>query len=333
MTKFVLQIDPKLYPLHDYLTHCYNICASIIKLVDANHLCVFKLNFKSKRHKKFFTELIDQEGDWQHWLIENGYEDELYRLYTAHTFYSLIADYSSYLLESINSAAKMSVAVSYALLRKPFKDSLAYIEWLFIDHKDIISRLLNEPPSKLLIVKQEVKERIDKIKDITGLYGFYETRYDSHDPSSLEHIWNNANHIVTTHIEYSRTPKGSLNLIFPNESYLRELSDYYYYIVPGLVNYATDLICRIFEYLSGLKSETIKANHIYRVLLHARTIDTASINDVLATCHKENIKLICPKCGMEIPLVSEQIDSFLDKGYTCKCGYILKTGFYMFDWE
>ncbi len=333
MTKIVLQIDPKYYPLHKYLTHCCNICASILKLVDAKHLCNFKLNFQSEEHKKSFAEITEVEGDWQHWLIENGYAEPLYRLYYAHTFYSLVADYCNYLLESINCAAQMKVAVSYALLRKPFKDNLAYIEWLYIDHRDIISRLLNESPSKLLINKKEVKGRIEKIKALTDLYGFYETRYDSSDPSSLEHIWNNANHLVTTYLDYSKTPQGSLNLIFPNETYFEDLTDFYYFIVPGLVSYATDLICDVFETLAELNTETIKANHVIRVLRHASTIDTASINDVLETCRTNNIELSCPQCGESIPLISENIDSLLDDAYICKCGYTLKTGFYMFDWE
>lgn len=47
--------------------------------------------------------------------------------YYRHIFFSLVADFCSYMLESINCAAKMKVAVSYALLRKPLKDTLGYI--------------------------------------------------------------------------------------------------------------------------------------------------------------------------------------------------------------
>lgn len=57
--------------------------------------------------------------------------------YYRHIFFSLVADFCSYMLESINCAAKMKVAVSYALLRKPLKDTLGYIEWLCVDRNGI----------------------------------------------------------------------------------------------------------------------------------------------------------------------------------------------------
>lgn len=76
---------------------------------------------------------FEQDEKWQEWLITHGHREEMYEVYYRHTFFSLVADFCSYMLESINCAAKMKVAVSYALLRKPLKDTLGYIEWLRVD--------------------------------------------------------------------------------------------------------------------------------------------------------------------------------------------------------
>lgn len=64
---------------------------------------------------------FEQDEKWQEWLITHGHREEMYEVYYRHTFFSLVADFCSYMLESINCAAKMKVAVSYALLRKPSK--------------------------------------------------------------------------------------------------------------------------------------------------------------------------------------------------------------------
>ena len=100
---------------------------SFLKNADCEKLSYVKINFKDKEEEHSFANL--KEGsDIFDWMQEHGYSDEMYELEYRHTFFSLVADFCHYILESFECAAKKKVAVAYALLRKPLRDNLYYIE-------------------------------------------------------------------------------------------------------------------------------------------------------------------------------------------------------------
>jgi len=59
----------------------------------------------------------------------------------------------------------MKVSVAYALLRKPLKDTLGYIEWLYCDKDEMINLLENGEPKDLQITKDKASKHIAQIKD------------------------------------------------------------------------------------------------------------------------------------------------------------------------
>ena len=140
-SEFVFQIEPKHYQKHNYLTYCNDILVSILRYTDQHRLSSVQIRFKNEADAKLFSQLEKDSDTLQDWLLQNGYKEQMYEGYYRHTLFSLIADFCHYMLESINCAAKMKVAVSYALLRKPLKDTLGYIEWLYADR--------TEPPRRM----------------------------------------------------------------------------------------------------------------------------------------------------------------------------------------
>ena len=127
-SEFTFQIEPKHYFKHNYLTYCNDVLVSMLKYADEEKMASVSIDLGNGENIEF-----EQDEKWQEWLITHGHREEMYEVYYRHTFFSLVADFCSYMLESINCAAKMKVAVSYALLRKPLKDTLGYIEWLRVD--------------------------------------------------------------------------------------------------------------------------------------------------------------------------------------------------------
>ena len=81
---------------------------------------------------------------------------------------------------------------------------------------------------------------------------FLDFRYDKTSETSLEHIWNNANHLITTKYRLSKTEPGNLNFVFADEAILRKFSGYYYVTVPAIMSYAVNLICEMFEEFAPL---------------------------------------------------------------------------------
>ena len=105
------------------------------------------------------------------------------------------------MLESFECAAKKKVAVAYALLRKPLRDNLHYIE-LAAEREELLDKLAKGKAEDLVINKFSAKKYIEKVEKIYGIAhrdGFFSFRYDKNDSMSLEKIWNKANHVITTH--------------------------------------------------------------------------------------------------------------------------------------
>ena len=140
MTEDQFKIEPQYGPSHNFLVYCNDVLVSFLKYVDCEKLSSVKINFKNKEDEHSFADL--KEGsDIFDWMEEHGYSDEMYELEYRHTFFSLVADFCHYMLESFECAAKKKVAVACALLRKPLRDNLYYIEWLAAEREDLLDKL------------------------------------------------------------------------------------------------------------------------------------------------------------------------------------------------
>lgn len=331
---FPFRIDPKHYCRHNYLTFCNDVLVSILQYADANKLSGSKLIFKDKAEADAFEQAEKESDDWQEWLLQHGHRDEMYEAYYRHTFFSLIADFCSYMLESINCAAKMKVAVSYALLRKPLKDTLGYIEWLYVDRNELLDLLVHGKPSDLEIKRQIARKHTSLMEEKRGSTSYYSFRYDMDSDTSLEHIWNNANHLITTRGKFSKTAPGSLNFVFTGESDLRKFSDYYYTTVPAIMSYALNLICDMFESFAPLTEYTLLINKTNRTLKALSLVDGAGFDDIERIYKESGFPIICPECKQSFEMTDDLLLSMANDELVCpNCQKKIDTTRYMFDWE
>ena len=331
---FTFQIEPKHYLKHNYLTYCNDVLVSLLKYADEQELSTIQIEFEDENAAELFEQLDNDSDDWQTWLIQNGFKDQIYKAYFRHTFFSLIKDFCQYMLESINCAAKMKVAVSYALLRKPLKDTLGYIEWLYVDRNEMLDFLTRGEPKDLEISKEKAREHTTAVEKKCGKNSYFNFRYDKSSETSLEHIWNNASHLVTTKYKLSKTEPGNLNFVFADEEILRRFSDYYYLIVPAIMSYATDLICEMFEEFAPLNRYTLLLNQLNRFLKSLAIIEDISFQDVKELYSKSNLPIICPRCGLKMKMTDSRMRKFASGKCTCyRCYKSINTGRYIFDWE
>lgn len=328
-SEFSFQIEPKHYFKHNYLTYCNDVLVSMLKYADEKKIASVHINFNNGE-----SEYFEQNEDWQEWLITHGHREEIYEAYYSHTFFSLVADFCSYMLESINCAAKMKVAVSYALLRKPLKDTLGYIEWLCVDRNDMLNLLKNGNPEDLVITKEIAREHTLQIEEKCKMSSFFDFRYNKASETSLEHIWNNANHLVTTKYKLSKTERGNLNFVFADETILRNFSDYYYLTVPAIMLYAVNLICKMFEEFAPLNKYTIYMNELNRTLRSLQLLETIPFDDAKKIYSSDDVPIVCPRCGLKMRMTDKRILNFINNKCICsRCLKSIKTGRYIFDWE
>lgn len=328
------RIDPKHYRQHNYLTYCNDVLVSILQYVDSNKLSWTKLVFKDQADSDAFEQFEKESDDWQDWLLQHGYRDEMYEAYFRHTFFSLISDFCSYMLESINCAAKMKVAVSYALLRKPLKDTLGYIEWLYVDRDELLDLFVQGNPGALEIKRSIARKHTSLIEERRGITSYYNFRYDTASETSLEHIWNNANHLVTTRCNFSKTAPGNLNFVFTDENGLRKFSDYYYITVPAIMSYALELICDMFESFAPLAEYTVLINKVNRTVKALSLVNGATFDDLKCIYAEVGFPIVCPECNTPSEATSDLLLSMANDELICPhCQKKVDTTRYMFDWE
>ena len=328
-SEFTFQIEPKHHFKHNYLTYCNDVLVSMLKYADEEKLASVSIDFDNGESVE-----LEHNENWQEWLITHGHRKEMYAVYYRHTFFSLVADFCSYILESINCAAKMKVAISYALLRKPLKDTLGYIEWLRVDRNGILDLLENGKPEDLIITKEMARKHTSVIEGNCKMSSFFDFRYNKASQTSLEHIWNNANHLITTRYKLSKTEPGNLNFVFADETILRRFSDYYYVTVPAIMSYAVNLICEMFEEFASLNKHTILMNKLNRTLRSLEMLETISLEDVKEIYSGGSVPIVCPRCGLKMKMTDKRIQKFISNKCTCsRCFKTIKTGRYIFDWE
>lgn len=117
-------------------------------------------------------------------------------------------------------------------------------------------------------------------EQLHGDSSYFGFRYDKSSETSLEHIWNNANHLVITKYKLSKTEPRNLNYVFADEAILRRFSDHYYLVVPAIMRYAIDLICDMFEEFVHLNKYTIMINKFNRILHALEILEKESFEQV-----------------------------------------------------
>jgi hypothetical protein len=179
------------------------------------------IKFKSERDAKKVEDL--RGGQFIDWLQKNGYEKEVYDLYYRQIISGLLKDFLHFVYEALQASKKGKLTVAYALLRKPFKDNLFYLEWLLAYPEDFLKRFDTPGGPKLSFPVDQTKTRqieiittaYEKIEGTKLLSGeiMHRLRYDKREFDGLEFLWQQANHLITT-MKPIQTRQANFNFVF-----------------------------------------------------------------------------------------------------------------------
>ncbi|MFY3790285.1 hypothetical protein ACOQFO_00970 [Ureibacillus sp. MALMAid1270] len=303
-----VHIPEKYIIKHNLCLYFHDVCVSIF------HECLENdqlKGYKIEENGRTSLEGIEQAEDVIDWLRSNEYEVEASIVLKRKIFHSLLGDFLSFVLESLKASEKGKTAVSYTLLRKPFKDNLFYLEWIctygdellsLIDAGDIdkyeiggIRKFQNKKMRKILLEamnKNEFKKLLNQLDDNY----MYELRYDYNSPFGLELMWNKANHLVTT-AKSIRTI--DFNNIFLTEDDFINRWDYYYGKLPTLMLYSTGVVIKLYEELfEPIPYITKLYNNIF--------LETKWFSSIKEDVGKEYIEEIL--CDNEIPLYCDECE-------------------------
>jgi len=275
----------------------------------------------SDEEAREFTGL-QGEALWN-WLKRTGRDDIIEDLTYRHVAAAVMADACHFLCESLLASGKGKMTVAYSLLRKPLKESLLLLEWLCADPRDFLARFNGESTDGYVLNRLSEQERrriltmaAEKV-DLTGVGQDFQwtVRYAKGYPNSLETLWTQATHLVTT-VQASATERGNLNFVFSSETALEEQWRHYYSLVPLLLYYFVTIAEGVASHFVEWDEDTRSTKVMLRQLAFFRWTEVTSTSAVLRESATESfsdlyeIAFECMSCQASVAVSKEELDRF-----------------------
>ncbi len=313
---------------HDFCLYLHDCLVQFI--VEGEYGGVFQTTCKFKSNEE--AEEFNKNPDLVifDWLAEKGYSDVLGEVLLKTVFPALLSDFCHFVYEALSCSRKGKLTVAYALLRKPIKENLHYLEWLLADPEGLLSTLYNQPSKELAFgkisnpakAKEVIRKAISRTlyKDLYDAEFLYDLRFNKKVSYSLDASWNQAIHLITTK-EPIATEQCNFNFVFSGDYEQLCQWQHIYMTLPWLLFYALD-ICEV------LMAIIIKEppSDIEEVLFHRSLGFLLWGHEFLRFANKlelpePNLKRFtpkCPKCKKFIESSEEMIkELFLKRKLKC----------------
>lgn len=320
-----VKLDPYHHFSHNLAVRLYDDLVRILK----DEKIAKKIDVKIKL--KEGDVLSENQEDVLLWLENNGYIKESQDVVSKHLMFALISDVCHYIFQALDSAKNIKMTVALNLLRKPFLEHLLIIEQLLVKEEDFLRKFQNNPddfdPGK--IKDEEKKSLIEKaISQINSSYlldanVLFEFRWNKKNSDSIYASSNLATHLVTTRHSSYKTTSRNLNMIFSRyEEWDSQLS-YFYFLVPYLLFYMTEVVDQYLVEKKVITSAQLRERKFKRLIgqmLQHDQFDEKSIKGKsLLNKITKNMKVKCLNCNRVNQLFKSDLFNLVAEDYIlCK---------------
>lgn len=315
---------------HDFAFFLHDRLADIV--VSGEKAGDFQVTFelKSPSDADVFRTLPGEEL-WD-WLQDNGYERIVVELANRQVMAALLSDLCHFVYEALRCSAKGKLVVAYALLRKPFKDNLFYLEWLLADPDDFQHKFHEESPEALAQTAPKRKlaiigAAIDKTRypGWVSARFIYELRYDKRATYGLEGLWNKATHLITTFHPAYTTEAQNFNFVFSDEEARLQQWRVLYLLLPLLLYHTVEIVEALVATIVDRPRLEADLHYIQQVvgfLLFAEGFETNDQERMLLSPIRDaldRLELRCPTCGRRVSFRAENLGALYRFGEV-RCG-------------
>lgn len=262
-------------------------------------------HFGSEEEKQSLTTADDAIT----YFLKSGHRDIAKRIVVNQTVIPLYADALHFIFEGLEALEKHKFTVAFSLFRKPLRQNLLFLTWLFADEEDFFARMHTDPASldrnvppetkRLLLAKAISRFSFETFFGADVIYGM---AFDKRNPRSLAHYFDKAAHLVTYEASI-RTEDLNLNFIFKNPSDTDVYDDVYYllaYLLMYLLFLEIEIIGKMAAvpefYMLWLTTATVGS---FESLFSERTDVVDRLNKVWAEI------LECTLCGASLRVTRE----------------------------
>ncbi len=179
-------------------------------------------------------------------------------MYSKRLLKYLLMDFCIYVGQSISNIKQFNPQVAFCLARKPFCETLCYLEKMLLNPKEAVGLVFSEN-SKNKDIDNRSKSGINSKKTYLAVIemlkladlkeSIYDMRY-AKDIPSIRAIGDRASHIATSGAGI-QVESGELNFIFIEDGIIEDFTKLYCKLLPLVMYYAVYVVKKLFEIVIG----------------------------------------------------------------------------------
>lgn len=167
-------------------------------------------------------------------------------------------DFCIYVGQTISNIKQFNPQVTFCLARKPFCETLGYLEKMLLNSKEAVGLVFSENSKNKHIDNRrnsgiDSKETYLAVIEMLKLTDLKESIYDmryTKDIPSIRAIGDRASHIATSGAVI-QVESRELNFIFIEDGVIEDFTKLYCKLLPLVMYYAVYVVKRLFEIMTG----------------------------------------------------------------------------------
>lgn len=236
----------------EYCDKCLKFCEDVfLQLNNQEHFAI-SINDKPLMEQIKQAQSI---GNQEEIARNNSLLDDMYN---KRLLKFLIMDFCIYMGQSIINIKQFNPQVAFCLARKPFCETLCYLEKMLINPKETVDLVFSDNSKNKDIDNKSnnginSKETYLAVLKILGFENLKETIYDmryAKDIPSIRAIGDRASHIATSGSGI-KVESGELNFVFIDDGVIEDFTKLYCNLLPLLMYYAVYVIKQLFKIVAG----------------------------------------------------------------------------------
>lgn len=322
---------------HNYAFFLHDVLVQYLVAADSAHL--FDVRFEVADDMGFDLETfrtLSGEALWT-WLEDKEHTWLLRELVYRQTLGAILSDFCHFVFEALCCSQKSKLTVTYALIRKPFRENLFILEWLLGDTDGFFEAFLRSGPKSVDLSGMDLEQRQAIIKQCRDAISdeswidpeqLYFLRYDKHATGGFEYLWHKATHLITTSKAYPTEPQN-FNFIFSDENAWRDQWEHLYSLLPLMLYHTIDVVAALISRIASVERDWTDSTNLRRffgfilwadsVWLPGTTRDAVKVMEAA----RNEVDLRCDACGAQFRIGKRAIRSYFNRMIiTCrKCGH------------
>lgn len=260
--KNITNIPSRYVSSHEYIFFLHDHCAKLLVEFDKSNVSEIGLDYLLDRYQEENGTSSIDIIDVLTFYKENDLDAPYFHYLTSKLLIGLVSDLLHFIYESLKCFEKRKFSVAYSLLRKPLKENLIFICWIFNNYEDFIELFEQETYKSLNNlrepkIKQIFKETIDKLP-LAEAFDYellYDMIFSKQLSTGLETPCQKATHLITSQGEFLKTKQRSINSIFDNP-FDDGHYDSMHICLPYIMMFTTNVILEAFNKLVKLNNNT-----------------------------------------------------------------------------